>query len=39
VGASVCASMLGCVLPGTDATKTLKTSRLSFRDFQQKKRS
>jgi hypothetical protein len=39
VGASVCASMLGCVLPGTDATKTLKTSRLSFRDLQHKKRS
>jgi hypothetical protein len=39
VGTSVCASMLGCVLPGTDATKTLKTSRLSFRDLQHKKRN
>lgn len=39
VGASVVASMLGCVLPGTDATKTLKTNRLSFRDLQHKKRN
>jgi hypothetical protein len=39
VGTSVGASMLGCVLPGTDATVALKSGRMSFRDLQHKKRN
>jgi putative transposase len=36
--ASFGASMLGCVLPGTDATEKLKPGRLSFKDLRYKKR-
>jgi phage terminase large subunit GpA-like protein len=38
VGATVAASIQGCILLGTDTIVTLKSGRVSFRDMQNKKR-
>jgi hypothetical protein len=39
VGSAVAASMQGCVLLGMDAQATTKSSRLSFRELQRRKRT